>query len=141
VVAAAAEGPDADLAAADAGAAEHLCRQASRLILRLSLSGRFLFCFGVTPAAAASADATAADAAADGGCALPAISHPSWSPRGGGEGEIQTANQYSSLETQPLARRVGWGLMNKTLHRQNKTCFRNVNPFLFFIFYYFLNLN
>ncbi len=28
----------------------------------------------------------------------------------GGEGEIQTANQYSSPETQPLARRVGWGL-------------------------------
>ena len=45
VVAAAAAGPDADLAAADAAAdaaaAEHLCRQASRLILRLSLSGRF----------------------------------------------------------------------------------------------------
>jgi hypothetical protein len=59
VVAAAAAGPDADLAATDA--AEHLCRQASRLILRLSLSGRFLFRFGVTPAAAAAADAAAAD--------------------------------------------------------------------------------
>jgi hypothetical protein len=69
MVAAAAAGPDADLAAADAAAAaaaEHLCRQASRLILRLSLSGRFLFRFGVTPAAAAAADAAdAADAAAD----------------------------------------------------------------------------
>jgi hypothetical protein len=43
VVAAAAAEPDADLAAADTAAAEHLCRQASRLILRLSLSGRFLF--------------------------------------------------------------------------------------------------
>jgi hypothetical protein len=32
VVAAAAAGPDADLAAADAAAAEHLCRQALRLI-------------------------------------------------------------------------------------------------------------
>ncbi len=63
MVAAAAAGPDADLAAADA--AEHLCCQASRLILRLSLSGRFLFRFGVTPAAAAAADAAAADAAAD----------------------------------------------------------------------------
>ncbi len=30
--------------------------------------------------------------------------------RGGGEREIQTANQYSSPETQPLARRVGWSL-------------------------------
>ncbi len=65
VVAAAAAEPDADLAAADTAAAEHLCRQASRLILRLSLSGRFLFCFGVTPAAAAdvAAAADAADAA------------------------------------------------------------------------------
>ena len=68
VVAAAAAGPDADLAAADAAAAEHLCRQASRLILRLSLSGRFLFRFGVTPAAAA--DAAAADAAADAAAVL-----------------------------------------------------------------------
>jgi hypothetical protein len=31
-------------------------------------------------------------------------------PGGGGVGEIQTANQYRSQETQPLARRVGWGL-------------------------------
>ncbi len=46
VVAAAAAGPDADLDAADAAAAEHVCRQASRLILRLSLSGRFLFIMG-----------------------------------------------------------------------------------------------
>ncbi len=61
VVVAAAAGPDADVAAVDA--AEHLCRQATR-ILRLSLSGRFLFRFGVTPAAAAAADAAAADAAA-----------------------------------------------------------------------------
>jgi hypothetical protein len=30
--------------------------------------------------------------------------------QGGGEGEIQSANQYGSPETQPLARRVGWGL-------------------------------
>ncbi len=29
---------------------------------------------------------------------------------GRGGGEIQTANQYSSPETQPFARRVGWGL-------------------------------
>ncbi len=67
MVAAAAAEPDADLAAADTAAAEHLCRQASRLILRLSLSGRFLFRFGVTPAAAADAvdaAAAAADAAA-----------------------------------------------------------------------------
>ncbi len=35
--------------------------------------------------------------------------HPGGEGRGG-EGEIQTANQYSSPETQPLARRVGWGL-------------------------------
>ncbi len=63
-VAAAAAGPDADLAAADAAAAEHLSRQASCLILRLSLSRRFLFRFGVTPAAAAAAAAAAADAAA-----------------------------------------------------------------------------
>jgi hypothetical protein len=34
---------------------------------------------------------------------------------GGGEGEIQTANQYSSPETQPLARRVGWGLKKRLL--------------------------
>jgi hypothetical protein len=53
VVAVAAAGPDADLAA---DAAEHLCCQASQLILRLLLSGRFLFRFGVTPAAAAAAD-------------------------------------------------------------------------------------
>ena len=73
VVAAAAAGPDADLAAADAAAAEHLCRQASRLILRLSLSGRFLFRFGVTPAAAAAADAAAADAAADAAAAAAGV--------------------------------------------------------------------
>jgi hypothetical protein len=70
VVAAAAAGPDADLDAADTAAAEHLCRQAPRLILCLSLSGHFLFRFGVTPAAAADDDddaaaAAAADAAAD----------------------------------------------------------------------------
>jgi hypothetical protein len=74
VVAAAAAGPDADLAAADAAAAEHLCRQASRLILRLSLSGRFLFRFGVTPAAAADAAAAdAADAAADAAAAAAGV--------------------------------------------------------------------
>ncbi len=64
VVAAAAAGSDADLAAADAAAAEHLCRQASRLILRL-------FHFGVTPAAAA--DAAAADAAADAAAAAAGV--------------------------------------------------------------------
>jgi hypothetical protein len=78
VTASAAAEPDADLTANAAteqdadlaanAAAEHLCRQASRLVLRLSLSGRFLLRFGVTPAAAtadAAADAAAADAAAD----------------------------------------------------------------------------
>jgi len=59
VTAAAAAEPDADLTANAAteqdadlaanAAAEHLCRQASRLVLRLSLSGRFLLRFGVTP--------------------------------------------------------------------------------------------
>jgi hypothetical protein len=38
---------------------------------------------------------------------------------GGGEGEIQTANQYSSPETQPLARRVGWGLEEGWLGSHN----------------------
>jgi hypothetical protein len=52
VVADAVTGPDADVAAA---AAEHLCRQALLLILRLSLSGRFLFRFEVTPTADAAA--------------------------------------------------------------------------------------
>jgi len=52
------------LAAADTAATEHLCRQASRLILRLSLSGRFLLRFGMTPAAAAAAADADADAAA-----------------------------------------------------------------------------
>jgi hypothetical protein len=79
VTAAAAAEPDADLTANAAteqdadlaanAAAEHLCRQASRLVLRLSLSGRFLLRFGVTPAAAtadAAANAAAADAAAGG---------------------------------------------------------------------------
>jgi hypothetical protein len=78
VTAAAAAEPDADLTANAAteqdadlaanAAAEHLCRQASRLVLRLSLSGPFLLRFGVTPAAAtadAAANAAAADAAAD----------------------------------------------------------------------------
>ena len=64
VVAAAAAGPDADLAAADAAAAVHLCCQALRLILCLSLSGPFLFRFRETPAAANAADAAAPDAAA-----------------------------------------------------------------------------
>ncbi len=35
---------------------------------------------------------------------------PYLTPPGHPGGEIQTANQYSSPETQPLTRRVGWGL-------------------------------
>jgi hypothetical protein len=41
---------------------------------------------------------------------FPPFLTPPGHPGGGGEGEIQTANQNSSPETQPLARRVGWGL-------------------------------
>jgi len=46
--------------------------------------------------------------AADGGCPLPAILHPSWSPRGGGG--VETPSNMYTLETQPLARGVGSGL-------------------------------
>ena len=70
VTAAAAAEPDADLTANAAteqdadlaanAAAEHLCRQALRLVLRLSLSGRFLLRFGVTPAAATAVTPTVA---------------------------------------------------------------------------------
>jgi hypothetical protein len=38
-----------------AAAAEHLCRQALHIVLRLSLSGHFLLRFGVTLAANAAA--------------------------------------------------------------------------------------
>ena len=40
---------------------------------------------------------------------FPPFLTPPGHPGGGGEREIQTANQYSSPETQPLNRRVGWG--------------------------------
>ncbi len=46
--------------------------------------------------------------AADGGCPLPAILHPSWSPRGGGG--VETPSKMYTLEPQPLARGVGSGL-------------------------------
>jgi hypothetical protein len=46
--------------------------------------------------------------AADGGCPLPVILHPSWSPRGGGG--VETPSKMYTPEPQPLARGVGSGL-------------------------------